>query len=253
MGRKRGTQVNALAAVEPSRQPPTANPVALLHAPAPLALEVEAARAARAQQLAELGGILRLLLRPDAAHATRWTGLRRALRLAGYRPVSDELTLALLDLFPGARLTRFGTRRRGPRCVEGVRMVIDLDRLRLAIRGRWEGRLQSEGMPEEPRLTPTEMKAGLHEIRRSAHGSRLHLLVEQLHARRDHAGWYFERALQYLRTASWAQFPPVHRKIWALHCEGATKGEIATETGTPPTTAQAVLDRHRARAGLTHR
>ncbi len=41
--------------------------------------------------------------------------------------------------------------------------------------------------------------------------------------------------------------------MWALHCEGASRDEIAEETGMNANKVQSILDLHRARAGLVHR
>ena len=192
----------------------------------------------------ELVIILRSVLRPGGS--VRWTSLRRTLTLVGYRRYAArtwQVMAACLELHPMSRTGREGTRSRGPRCIKGVRLVVDLPALRKAIAGKWEKHLP----PAELTPIPNELTTPLLSINKA---TRLGELVTSVHARAEESSRYYSLATTYLHTNGWAHFPRGHKRIWALHCEGATKEEISVETRTAPTTVQDAIQLHRARAGI---
>ncbi len=200
----------------------------------------------------ELVDILRVLCRPGGD--TRWSSLRRLLRLAGHGSARrHHVVLALLEVSPDAHLGRGPPRGRGHRIIIGVQLAARAEALRNVLAQRWEEKLRAENMP--PELVQIAMEYKLAPTGSEHHG-RLADLVIRAHLRRTMASHYYGVATDYLHDTpdgAWAHFGAGHKRIWALHCEGATKEEISEETGVSETTVQSILDFHRARAGLVHR
>ncbi len=197
--------------------------------------------------------LMRVLLRPGE-HA-RWSSLRRLLRLAGHPTTkSHTITLALLEAFPDAYLDRVYEGDQRPRVIRGVELAADMNVLRRMLAEKWEARLAGEGMPPELTRIAQEYKLSPLTANDNGHGGRLYHLVIRAHVRKQFASRYYGLAADYLWSMSggWANWPG-HKRIWELHCEGATKEEIAQETGLAETKVQSILDYHRARAGLIHR
>jgi len=218
-------------------------------------------RAQRAQRTThdELVRCLSAALKPGGS--VRWVHVRRALFLAGHgRAKSHAIALAIYEAFPDARLSREGTRQRGPRNVVGVSLASSLADMRRQLAAKWEAIMEHEGMPAELPGIATEYTTPLL---RNEHGddgraenqhtpNRLEKLVKAVHARKEWAGHYYGKATDYLWSCNWSEFPDVHRDIWALHCEGATRQEIAIELGIGERVVRTRIDYHRARAGLVH-
>lgn len=209
--------------------------------------------AAHADRHRELVDIMRVLLR--SGDYAKWSSLRRLLRLAGHAGTRTHgITLALLDAFPDACLDRvYDEDDQRPRVIRGVRLVADMETLRRKLAERWEAKLAGEGLPPEIQRIAQEYKLSPLSANDN-HGGRLAHLVIRAHLRAQTASWYYGKATDYLwsMTSGWANWPG-HKRVWALHCEGATKEEIAGETGLSETKVQSVLDYHRARAGLSQR
>lgn len=199
----------------------------------------------------ELVAILKGLLREAGEEVfTRWSTLRRMLALAGHRTTRTHLiAMALFDAVPGARLGRGGYRHCGPRGVYGVALVCDLEAMREAVEKRWESKV---GIPPEVQLTSMEYKLSPGE---GTHGGRLAELVTRVHIRRAEASIYYGIALDYLNSNVWGHGHSVlgAKAVWALHCEGATRLEIARELDMDENKVQSTIDYHRARCGLVHR
>jgi len=216
---------------------------------ASLAQRLRSAERSAKETHKRLVSALKILVRPGGE--MRWTSLRRALRLVGLHPyqvVRHAVVMALLEVVPNAHTARGGEHGRGPRVVKGARLVLDLGRLRKLMAEEWEERLAGDGLPPELQRIAAEYKLGPLSGR---HG-RLADLVQQVAVRREMASGYFSAACEYLHRNGWSRWPG-HKAIWALHCEGATKEEIAAETGTSETKIQGILELHRARAGLVMR
>jgi len=212
--------------------------------------KVRAGLAARAENHEELVAVLRVLLRQG--ESARWSSIRRLLRLAGHQKTrTHHIILALLEVAPDAHLGRHPPRGRGPRAVFGVQLVADMETLRKRLSEKWEAKLEAEGLPREVLLTAMEYKLSPANDNGMGEG-RLAELVRRVHDRKADASRYYSIAAEYLWRAGWNHYPG-HKAVWALHCEGATKEEIAAETGLKETKVQSVLDFHRARAGLSHR
>lgn len=217
-----------------------------------IAARLRAAVAAHKDRHQALAEALKITLRPG--ELTRWTSLRRMLRLAGHRDApSHAITLALLEVMPNARHGRAPPRGRGPRCIFGVRLVVALHSLRAALEARWEDKLTAEGMPAELQQISARYKLPLLDDFVTP-GTALYDQVLRVHLRKHDASRYYGIACEYLHTTQWDKpgwRAPGQKQVWALHCEGATRDEIAEETGKNPNEVQSILDFHRARAGLT--
>lgn len=151
--------------------------------------------------------------------------------------------LAVLETWPQAVTRREGRRGYGPRCIKGVRLQVNIEAMRRAVAGKWESQLP----PAEVTPTPTEYKTPLE---LAPKGSRLAELVQSARHRQEEASRYYSVVSRYLHVCKWSEFPKVHKRIWELHCEGATKEQISEETRTAPTTVQDAIQLHRARAGV---
>lgn len=225
--------------------------------------DVRAAIARHHATHAELVAIMRRLLRPAEGMFTRWSTLRRMLTLAGHRTARTHMIVnAVLTAWPDAASGRGGTRRRGPRGVYGVEVTCDLESMRKTVAPKWERQLGKE-LPPEVQLTAMEYKLSplkanpandnAGEPGSYSYGGRLHELVIRVHMRKQDASAYYGTASDYLHTNGWGHHPAGHKAIWALHCEGATRAEIATELGLNENKVQSVIDLHRSRCGIVHR
>lgn len=209
--------------------------------------------AARQARHGELVQLMHVLLRPG--EWAKWSSVRRMLRLAGHAGTKTHaIAMALVEAFPDATHGRVFQGDRRPRVVFGVKLAADLETLRRAVAKKWEEKLGGEGMPSEIGRIAQEYKLSPLPANDNGYEGRLHQLVIRVHLRRQEASVYYGKATDYLwnQTGGWANWPG-HKQVWSLHCEGATKEEIATETGLSETKVQTILDFHRARAGLTHR
>ena len=211
---------------------------------------VRVLRAQRAQRAThdELVRTLGTIL--QAGGSVRWVYVRRALSLAGHgRARSHAIALALYEAFPDAQLSREGVRQKGPRNIVGVRLAVDLAEMRRQLFQKWENILASEGMPANLTGIASEYKTPME---MTAPGSRIRQLVDQARNRQEWAGHYYGKASEYLWSTKWSDYPKIHRAIWALHCEGATREEIAIELGLSDRAVRTRLEYHKARAGLVH-
>jgi hypothetical protein len=197
----------------------------------------------------ELVAVMRTLLRPAEGVFTRWSTLRRMLALAGHRTaLTHVIARAMFEVVPDAWLGRMPPRGRGPRGVCGVSLKCDLQAMREALTQRWE---RAVGIPPEVELTP--MKFKLEPANDNGYANTLATMVTRVHLRKQDATAYYGMACEYLhRAGMWPHFPG-DKAIWALHCEGATRQEIARELGLNENKVQSVIDFHRSRSGLVHR
>jgi hypothetical protein len=215
----------------------------------------------------ELVSLMRTLVRGHEYKFCRWSTLRRMLALGGHRSSrTHAIAAALFVVAPDARMGRLPPKGRGPRGVFGVELIIDLAKMRAALRPRWEREVD---LPEEPDLIAMEYKLG--PIDPADNGAandngriegqpgidpmrgRLDELVQRVQIRRSEATVYYGIACDYLhRQGVWPHFPG-HKAIWALHCEGATRYQIARELQLNENKVQSTIDFHRARCGLVHR
>lgn len=164
--------------------------------------------------------------------------LRHALGLLGLRPTGEELREAVA--------ARFGAR--GWRSWGGLMLRVRSAELGRLLAPAWDAQVDDP----EPTPTPTEWKTALGSARSHLmRGSRLAQLVEELHCRRDGSAEYYRLAEEYLYSADWAAWPPVHLHAWRLHAlRGLTAKETATELGLLLGQAKVILAQHRARAGI---
>lgn len=213
----------------------------------------------------ELVSLMRTLLRPADGVFTRWSTLRRMLALAGHRTTrTHAIVRALFDVVPDAEMSREGTRRRGPRGVRGVALTCDLAAMRQTVQPRWE---KAVGIVPEVPLTP--MKFKLNPVNDNgdfdgdnvavtyerSYANTLATMITRVHLRKADASAYYGIAAEYLHTNGWGHghSEAGAKAIWTLHCEGATRQEIAKELGFNENKVQSVIDFHRARCGLVHR
>lgn len=201
----------------------------------------------------ELVALMRTLLRPAEGMFVRWSTLRRMLALAGHRTTrTHAIARALYEVVPDAISGRGGTRRRGPRGVYGIELTCDLEAMRKTVTPRWE---QAVGIVPEVPLTAMEYKLSPLPSNDNSYGGRLAELVNRVHMRRTDASAYYGIAADYLHTNCWGHghSEAGAKDIWSLHCEGATRAEIAQELGLNENKVQSVIDFHRTRCGLVHR
>lgn len=200
----------------------------------------------------ELVSLMRTLLRPAEDVFTRWSTIRRMLALAGHRTTrTHAIVRALFDVIPDALMSREGTRQRGPRGVRGVALTCDLAAMRKTVQPRWE---KAVGIVPEPKPTAMEYKLP-PPSNDNGYGGRLAELAMRVHVRKTDASAYYGTAADYLHTNGWGHghSEAGAKAIWTLHCEGATRQEIAKELGFNENKVQSVIDFHRARCGLVHR
>jgi hypothetical protein len=209
------------------------------------AARIRAAAAAHKELHRKLVAVLRILVRPVGHGETRWSELRRVLQLAGlrrYKVARHAVIAALLEVVPDAYTARGGLHKCGPRVIRGIRLHMQMDRLRALLTADWEKRIDPpvERIALEYRLGPD-----------AADGRRrINEMVAAVHNRREANGPYFAAAIDYLHTNGWSRYPG-HKQVWQLHCEGATRAEIVEATGLKGWRVQSILDLHRARKGLT--
>lgn len=168
------------------------------------------------------------------------------------RVPAHDLMAAVLELVPNAYQAREGSgpRKVGPRVIRGVRLQVSLEALRRTAAKEWEERLRVDGLPPEPTPIAAEYRLGT-----PAPGDRRRIaeLVRRVHDRQGEASVYYSRADAYLYANAWNHHPAGHKRIWRLHCEGATVRQIAAETGNSHGDVQRTIDLHRSRCGLVNR
>lgn len=216
-----------------------------------------------------------LLEKADDSYV-RITTLRRLLGLCGVNPHSTYFTEVLAARFE----TYVETVRQGDHRVNtlpGVRLIEGgTDKARAKLAKAWAVLTAADGavMGEEPTRIP-DWHTRAEDYDHGARGT--HVAVRLPHdwsdeavassdfstpdrvamtaANREAAGVYNATMEDYVwRRADWSQFPKLERQVLELHVvDGYYQNEIAKELGIVPAAAKRILQRHRARAGITPR